>query len=137
MSEPVHNKELHLPLAIIKRWVEKMPTPTPERFMAMRIALGDLQRKCPDRIKPLPQMAIFYLKNRFLSDIQKMQEAGEKSRHPILTDHAFVRSLERLYGIDVMALKDHVLTDIRANRTFEKITADTGQIITVFKKVGA
>lgn len=100
------------------------------KFSAMH---SILRRKHKDRSHLLVQVAMCLFKQH-LKKYDLEFKSSKKITHN-LTDHAFTRALQRLYGIDIDKLKDYVVADIQSNREFELIRAtDSETIVTILKK---
>lgn len=121
--------------AEIEKVVRSYVTKDLETMHRINKKLHKYTMELPNKYRVLVQLAQCVLREEYVKYSQNQAEISELcSKKHILTDHAFVRGLERIYGINVLRLKDYVLHDIYSKREFEPVTLEDGQIITIMKK---
>ena len=90
-----------------------------------RHRLNDLANSLQGGGKQLVQLALYYLKQHLAI------EENDKHR---LSDHAFVRVLSRVCGLDVKELKDKALEELTRNRSSNHVIERDNKIVTVYRK---
>jgi len=115
--------------ARIDRWVQQSQI---SRYQTIRKSLVDLQKRTT-RHKEVIALALFLLKRRAYEQTSPLN--AEPPDHHALTDHAFVRALQRVYGCNIPALKDFVLKDLLSKKQFEPIYSDdAAKIVTILAR---
>lgn len=104
---------------------------SPEKIALKRLRLNELARSLPGNKKAYAQTAIFLLKEagRKLGD----ENCSTSCKH-VLSDHAFVRILERIAGLNVINLKDCALVLLEESASDYHIVRERGKIITVLER---
>lgn len=101
-------------------------------LMEMRIKLNTYARTLPNK----KQALVFPV----IREIKKMmgglvgRDYREQSTH-ILSDHAFVRVLERVCGLDIKEFKDLAFEKLNADKSVRVFWGEDGRIKTVIREV--
>lgn len=117
-----HEKRLRLMLADIE---------SPAHAQRVRRALGEYANQLsPSPKQCLPQYFIGILKQRYMLP----GGPSKRSDQHLMSDHAFMRALERVYNIDIGKLKELVMQDISDNKNFDFVGKE-GILITILPKI--
>src|SRR3954462_389422 len=87
-----------------------------EKFSRIRTQLNSYRNTLPGRGQAIVNAVIANLKiaeKAFTGSIKG--EGYVPRRDHKLTDHGFCRALERMYGLDIIEMKDRVVADIERN----------------------
>jgi len=101
-----------------------------DRLMIVKSKLNTLKLFIPEKHHLLIQLVVSLI-NKTLKNNKTYQALKKRTYEDTLTDHALRRALERVYNIDVVALKKGIIKDLEGNKEFTKVSIG-GKIVTVF-----
>lgn len=135
MTEPIFIPKITRHRAVILAMVTDSPvTKDLQKFYRVKACLGKLAATLSSKNAAVVQYVQYFLNQEVKRHIPEYKTRRD-SVH-ILTDHATIRSMERMYGIDIPKLKDYILNDLMQNRNFEPVRClDTNQVITILRKL--
>jgi hypothetical protein len=135
MTEPIFIPQITRHRAAILAMVTDSPvTKDLQRFYRVKARLGKLEATLSRKNAVIVQYVQYFLNQEVKRHIPE-HKTKRDSAH-MLTDHATLRSMERMYGIDIIKLKDYILNDLIQDRNFELVRSiETNQVITILRKI--
>lgn len=97
----------------------------------MKCKLHDFAEQVPPKYSKFINSVTFNI-NRHLEHRAEYQGRHDHRKHR-MSDHAFVRVVELIHGLDIDELKDQAIKDVEQSDRYEALCKD-GRIVTILQK---